>query len=146
MLNSVFVLALVAWLQAHPAAPSFTGNWTLDPSQSVLADGGSTDIELLVTEGSNGLSVIQRTPRSEEKYTTPLDGTPKEERGPASIYVREVRRDRGALAWKVKMTRVADQASISFTERWTLSSDGNVLTVLRTYPTREVLKVFKRKK
>ena len=146
MLNAVLALAVLATIQVTPQPQSFSGAWVLDASKSILVEGGSTDIELIVTDARGTLAVIQRTPRSEEEYSATLDGAPKEDRKPTSIYVREVRRENGALVWKVKMTRVADQASISFTERWTLSSDGNVLTVLRDYPSRQVLKVFNRKK
>jgi len=146
MLYSALVLAVLTTFQATPQPQTFSGTWTLDASKSILVQGGSEDIELIVEERPTGVAVTQRTPRSEEKYSGALDGTPKEERGPSSIYVRTLRRENGALVWQVKMTRVADQAVISFSERWTLSSDGNVLTVLRNYPSRQVLKVFRRKK
>lgn len=147
MLRSTLVLALLAAFQATARPPTFSGTWSLDPSKSLLVEGSSQDIELVVDERPTSVAVTQRTPRSQEKYSGTLDGTPREEREPSSIYVRTLRRENGALLWQVKMTRVADQASISFSERWTLSSDGNTLTIVRNYPgPRQVLKVFLRKK
>jgi hypothetical protein len=146
MLYSVVVLAVLATMQPNPQFPSFSGAWVLDPSRSILVEGSSEDIELVVEERPTGIDVTQRTRRSKEKYSGALDGTPTEERKPSSLYVRTLRKQKEALVWQVKMTRLADQATISFTERWTLSPDGTVLTVLRSYPTRQVLRVFRRKK
>jgi hypothetical protein len=101
---------------------------------------------LIVDDRRDGVTVVEKTGRSEVKYVGTLNGTPSEERKPNSVYVRTLRRDNGALLWQVKMTRLADQTSIAYSDRWTLSPDGKTLTVLRVYPgPRQVLRVFVRK-
>lgn len=137
--------ALAAFCTGAQPFP-FGGHWILDPVKSILIDGGSQDIELIVEERAADVTVTEKTPRSQEKYTATFDGTAKEDRGPVVTWVRTLRRERGALLWHLKMTRAADQGSISFTERWTLSPDGELLTVLRSYPQRQVLKVFRRRR
>ncbi len=140
---------------ALPATRAFTGTWVLDPARSVLYRGaGAGGRELVVVDEPSTLHVTVLTPDSKhqytvvaDKYAVATDGKPHEERIPGEgVYVRTLRREGGELVFQITFTRSADKASISYTERWSLSEEGRTLTVYTAYPGgRDVMKVFARK-
>ena len=61
-------------------------------------------------------------------------------------YTRTLQRDNGVLVWRVSMTRMSDNASITYTERWSLSDGGRTLTIYTAYPSNiDVVRVFAKK-
>lgn len=120
----------------------------LDPSRSVLHEAGTREIELTIVDKGSTIDVTQRIRRGEDRLSCTTDSKPcgNTTRG-GDVYSRRLRRDNEALVWQITMTRAADKASITFTERWTLSDEGRTLKVHRVYPTgQEVLQVFARKR
>lgn len=133
-------------LQDAAASLGFSGTWVLDPAQSVLHERGAREIELVVVEDQSGVQITDRRGAREVEYGAAFDGQPHERRTPDAVFVRVLRREGGALLFQITMTRLSDQASISYTERWSLSDAGRTLTVHTLYPgNRDVLKVFTRK-
>ena len=82
-----------------------------------------------------------------ETYTGATDGKPSEQRIPDLHYSRLLARESRDLVWRITLTRASDGGATTFSERWSLSDDGNTLTILRTYRGgREVTQVFGRKR
>lgn len=127
--------------------PSFSGTWVLDPKASVLVDGGMQELELVIAEDHKTIRVSQRFRGTEARYSCTMDGKSTDQvTSGGSVYARSVQRETRTLVWQIKMTRGADKASIAYSERWSLSDEGRILTIHRVYPRgREVLQVFNRK-
>lgn len=124
----------------------FGGTWVLDPKRSVLYGGVKRELELVIVLGSSTIKITERRPGGEDEYSVTADGQPYEHTVAAAVFSRTVRREKGDLAFHVKMTRLADKASIRYTERWSVSEGGRTLTIHTEYPGgRDVLKVFARK-
>lgn len=135
-------------ISSQPGATrqAFSGTWILDPARSILYPGGARELELVVAEGPSTVTVTDRRRSGEDEYSVPLDGEPHDHTAASGRYLRSLRRENGALVFQVTMTRLADNASISYTERWSLSDGGRTLTVHTAYPGgRDVVKVFARK-
>lgn len=143
----LFFVLTQAGAPVKDAAPaSFGGTWTLDSSRSVLYGGGARQLELVVREDATGVKVTERRSAAEDSYSVLFDGKPHEHVASGGRYVRSVRRDADGLVFQVTMTRLADNASISYTERWSVSDRGKTLTIYTAYPgNRDVLKVFAKK-
>ena len=129
---------------------AFSGVWVLDASKSVLMDASRRDIELRVRDNGSSVRVAQPVATAkrlaEVVYECTTDGKPGEQRMSGVVYVRTLRREGRDLVWGVEMTRLADNATLKFSERWSLSADGLTLTIHRVYTaTREVIQVFARK-
>jgi hypothetical protein len=137
----------VAALQMSPRAPVFSGSWTLDPTRSVLHPSGARAIDLEVVDRAIEVAVEFRFRKVIDKYACSTDGELcKQTVGGGDVYARSLRRQNGALLWRVKMTRASDQASIEYTERWSLSDEGETLTIDQLFPgSREIIQVFTRK-
>lgn len=132
--------------QAGGTRQAFSGTWLLDPARSILYSGGARQLELVVVEDESTVKVTDRRRSGEDEYSIPLDGKPHEHTAGGGRYLRALRRDNGALVFQIAMTRLADNASISYTERWYLSDGGRTLTIHTAYPGgRDVVKVFARK-
>lgn len=132
---------------ASVAAESpFSGTWVLDPSKGVLSDARPRDIQLSLADDGQTVTVTERIPgKKDDRFTCRSDAKPCEQRKSSSVYRRVLKREPGTLVWQNSMTRLADDASISWTERWSLSDDGRTLTVHKVFPgNREFLEIFRR--
>ena len=142
----VAVALLLTAVQAIATGQAFSGTWILDPSRSALYPGGARELELIVVDDRSTIQLTERRPSREDQYSLPLDGKPHEHTAGGARYTRTLRRDNGVLLWTVTMIRIADNASISYTERWSLSDGGRTLTIYSAYPgTQDVVKVFAKK-
>ena len=147
--------ALIAQVPAKP--PHFSGVWVQDPAKSALMDVSPRDVELSVVDSGKSVTVVRCLKTSNPKipagwfeaetYTGTIDGKPSEQRIPDLHYSRLLAREGRDLVWRITLTRASDHGVTTFTERWSLSDDGNTLTILRTYRDgREVTQVFGRKR
>jgi hypothetical protein len=142
---------LLAALSAGPSAaqtPRFGGTWIQDAAKSVLMGASAQHVELTIVEGATNIRVRRQigTATGAEEFSGTTDGKPNEQRTGGSVYVRTLRREGRDLLWQIRMTRLSDNATITFSERWSVSDDGQTLTVHRMYPNaKEVLQVFARK-
>jgi hypothetical protein len=145
-LVGLFAFLLIS-LQTPASAPLFSGSWTLDPTRSVLHPSGARAIDLEVVDRAIEVAVEFRFRKVIDKYACSTDGELcKQTVGGGDVYARSLRRQNGALLWRVKMTRASDQASIEYTERWSLSDEGETLTIDQLFPgPREIIQVFTRK-
>ena len=149
----LFLAIAVICIQGVSATPQgttlpqvFAGTWVLDPARSVLYGGVKRELELVVVSGPSTIKVTERRPSGEDEYSVTADGQPHEHTSAGGVFSRTLRREKGDLVFHVTMTRLADKASIRYTERWSLSDAGRTLTVYTAYPGgRDVLKVFARK-
>ena len=150
MSNRLIIAVAVAILGSTAVGQQsgFTGTWALDPARSVLHESGTSEIELAIGDKGASVDVAQRIRSAEIHFTCTTDRKPCENKTRAGdSYRRRLRRENGALVWEITMTRAVDKASITYTERWSLSDEGRTLSVHRVYPTgREVLQVFSRKR
>jgi len=128
------------------AEKSFGGTWILEPSRGVLSDARPRDVQLSLADGGQTVTVTERIPgKKDDQFSCSSDGKPCEQRKSSSVYRRVLKRESGVLVWQNSMTLLADNASISWTERWSLSEDGKTLTRHKVYPgNREFLEVFRR--
>jgi hypothetical protein len=142
------VVALFGGGMARAQGPAFTGRWTLDAARSVLHEAGTREVALAITDKGASVEVTQRIRSAETHFSCTTDRKPCESTTRAGdTYSRRLRRENGMLVWEITMTRAADKASITYTERWSLSDEGRTLTVHRVYPTgREVMQVFARRR
>ncbi len=145
-----FALISVQGVSMSPQRAStpqaFSGTWVLDPARSVLYGGTKRELELVVVEDRSSVKVTERRPSGEDEYSVLFDGKPHEHTIAGGLFSRTLQRDNGMLLFQITMTRLADKASVSYTERWSLSDGGRTLTVYSAYPGgRDVLKVFARK-
>ncbi|HYK88239.1 MAG TPA: hypothetical protein VE398_05690 [Acidobacteriota bacterium] len=138
----VFVIALLALALA---APNFSGTWVRDKTQSDPMMGGrgggqAMDMEVTLTikqDGNNFEVATQRGERnSEAKYT--LDG--KENKNSTgrgeTISKSRVEGDKLLIEGVRKMTRQSGETmEMKFSEEYSLSADGKVLTVKSTATT-----------
>jgi hypothetical protein len=151
-MRTAFV-AILLLVQAVSAAPrraandtGFSGTWILDPARSALQGEDPGPVQMLVAEEPSRVRVTVRLPDGGHTYTVTTDGKPSKEEYHGDLYVRTVRREKGALVFQTAFTRTADKASISYTERWSLSNGGSTLSVYRVFPGgQDDLKVFARK-
>jgi hypothetical protein len=154
----IAIATLLCGVLVQPPArlTGFSGKWVLDPAKSALMDASRRDVELTLVESENSIKVIRRLKTSNPKiaggwfdaetYTVATDGKPSEHRISDLQYSRVLAREGRELVWRVTLKRGSDGAATTFTERWSLSADGNTLTILTTYRTgREVKQVFDRK-
>ncbi len=155
MVIATLLCALVAQAPAKPA--DFSGAWLQDNAKSVLMDVSRQDVELSVVDSGKSVKVVRRLKTSNPKipggwfeaetYTGTTDGKPSEQRLPDLHYSRILAREGRDLTWRITMSRASDGSATTFGERWSLSDDGNTLTILRTYRDgREVTQVFGRKR
>lgn len=142
------LLGVLGAIDGLAQTPAFTGAWVLDASRSVLHQAGTREIELEIVDNGSTVNVTERIRAGEDHFSCTTDSKPCEHTtAGGSAYTRVLRREKGALVWKITMTRLADKASITFSERWSLSDEERTLTVHRVYPAgREVLLVFARKR
>jgi len=141
-----FLAVALMTLQGVATGPSFSGIWVLDPVRSTLYPGGARELQLVIIDRASTIQITDRRQSRDDEYAVPSDGQPHQHTASGAVYVRTLRRENGALSWQVTMTRVADKASISYAERWSLSDGGRTLTVYTAYPGgRDVVKVFARK-
>ena len=138
-----------------PTKPSdFSGVWVQNPAKSTLMSVSPQDVELSVVDSGASVKVVRRLKASKmpsgvpgETYTGTTDGKPSEERLADLLYSRRLAREGRDLVWRITMTRRGDSATTTFSERWSLSEDGKMLTIFRTYRDgREVTQVFERKR
>jgi hypothetical protein len=124
----------------------FTGAWVLDVSASELRPGATRDIRLDVVADAGKISVTERRETSTERLTCTIDGKPcMQKTASRGDYVLKVLADKGALAWTITVTRSGDNASMTYSEHWSLSDGGKTLSVSVLYPNgMETLRVFKR--
>ena len=144
---TVAILATVLASAASniPGQSAFSGTWTLDPSKGVLHDARPRDITLSLADDGQTVTVTERMPgRTDNRYSCSSDGKVCEQKKSGSVYRRILKRESGALVWQNSMTRVGDNASISWTERWSLADGGRTLNVHKQYPGHEFLEVYKR--
>ena len=154
----VLVTLLAALIPQAPVRPSgFSGTWVQDNAKSVLMAVSPRDVELSVVDSRKSVKVVRRLKSSNPKvpgswfdaetYTGTTDGKPSEQRNPDMHYSRLLAREGRDLVWRITLTRVSDGGATTFSERWSLSADGNTLTILRTYRDgREVTQVLARQK
>ncbi len=140
---------LLGFLAGGPKAAaqsSFGGTWILDPSRGVLHDGRPRDVQLILVDDGQTVTVTERIPgKKDDEFSCRTGAKPCEQKKSSSVYRRVLKRESGALIWQNSMTRLGDDASISWTERWSVSDAGRTLTVHKMYPgNREFLEVFKR--
>ena len=140
------ILSAVVGVPDAPAASAFAGTWVLDPARGVLNDSRPREIRLSLEDDGQTVTVTERIPgKRDDRFVCRSDGTPSEQRKPGSVYRRVLRRESGALLWQNTMTRVGDDASISWSERWSMSEDGRLLTIHKRYPgNREFLEIYRR--
>jgi hypothetical protein len=133
--------------QTAAASQGFTGTWVLDEARSALYEGqGGGSLTFVIVDQTSTLKVTRRRPDSEDSYSIPADGKPHEYTVPAGRYTRTLRRENGVLVFQISFTRAADKATLSFTERWSLSDGGRTLTVHSLFPgAAEDMKVLVRK-
>jgi hypothetical protein len=141
------IVLFLAALQTPPSGSEFSGSWSLDPARSVLHPSAPRAVELDLVDRNAQVAVEFRHGRAVDKYACTTDGKPCEQDvGGGDVYVRSLRRQDGALLWRVKMTRGSDHASIEYTERWSISDKGQTLTIYQLFPgPREFIRVFARK-
>jgi hypothetical protein len=136
-----------ATVQTAPVPQRFSGTWVLDEGRSVLYAGqGGGALTYVVVDEPSTVKVTQRRPDGENAYSVPADGKPHDHAIEAGRFTHTLRREKGALVFQIAFTRAADKASISYTERWSLSDGGRTLTVYRVFPGgQEDLRVFTKK-
>ncbi len=140
------ILSAVVGVPDAPAASAFAGTWVLDPARGVLHDSRPREIRLSLEDDGQTVTVTERIPgKRDNRFVCRSDGTPSEQRSSSSVYRRVLRRESGALVWQNTMTRMGDDASISWTERWSVSEDARVLTIHKLFPgNREFLEIYRR--
>lgn len=142
----ISIQGLSAAAESTTLPQAFGGTWALDSARSVLYGGVKRELELAVAIRSATMTVRERRPSAEDEYSVIADGRPHEHTVAGAVFSRTVRRETDDLVFHVTMTRLADKASIRYTERWTISDAGRTLTIHTEYPGgRDVLKVFARK-
>jgi hypothetical protein len=157
-MTTIVLAALVGALVVQaPTKPSdFNGVWVQDREKSALMDVSPRDVELSVVDSGKSVKVIRSlktsnpkipSGRAAETYTGTTDGKPSEQRIADMHYSRVLAREGRELVWRITLTRTSDGAATIFGERWSLSDDGKILTIVRTYRGgREVTEVFVRKR
>ena len=158
MTNMVLTLLLGALIgQTPPKSSDFSGVWVKDNAKSVsFAASEPREVELSVVDSGKTVKVVRNIKTSNPKvpggwigaetYTGTNDGKPSEYRIPDLQYSRFLTRQSRDLVWRITLTRISDGGSTKFTERWSVSEDGNTMTILRTYRDgREATEVFARK-
>ena len=114
----------------------FSGVWLYEPSKSETTYSKPVGRVLTVVDERTRVTVSRSrtgSPLIEEKYSCTTDGAAtRAARGPDSV-TWTLRREGQTLVWHGQLVRTADNASVGFTERWSLSADGNTLTVDRVY-------------
>ncbi|MGE5837827.1 MAG: hypothetical protein ACM4AI_25370 [Acidobacteriota bacterium] len=158
-MTAVVLTSLLATLIAQTSGkPSdFSGVWVQDNAKSVLMDESPRDVQLSIVDSGKSVKVVRSLKTSNPKipggwfeaetYTSTTDGKPSEQRIPDLHYSRLLARDGRDLMWRITLTRASDGGVTTFSERWSLSDDGKLLTILRTYRDgREVTQVFVRKR
>jgi hypothetical protein len=132
---------------AVTAAQEFSGTWDLDEGQSVLYAGqGGGTLTLVVVDQSSVVRLTRRRPGTELSYSLPADGKAHKQTLDVGEFTRTLHRENGALVFQISFTRALDKATISYTERWSLSDGGHTLTVDTVFSNgAEDVKVFTRK-
>lgn len=145
VIEAVLLVLLVG--QDSAPVPGFSGTWVLDEGRSVLYAGqGGGALTYVVVDESSTVKVTIRRPDGENAFSVPADGKPHEHTIEAGRFTHTLRRETGVLVFQIAFTRAADKASISYTERWSLSDSGRTFTVYKTFPGgQEDVKVFARK-
>jgi len=125
---------LGALAPAFAQTRDFSGVWLYEPSKSETAYSKPVGRILTVVDERSRVTVtLSKTglPIAIEKYSCTTDGAAtRAASGPESV-TWTLRREGQTLVWHG--VRTANNASIGFTERWSLSPDGNTLTVDRVY-------------
>lgn len=131
---------------ATAAPQKYSATWVLDPNRSVLEDSDPRSLTLSVVETAADLKVTVRQPDSQHTYSVPADGTASRETVGSDQYTRTSMRANGVLVIRTVFIRGFDKASLTYSERWTLSRDGRTLTIYTTFPGgRDMLRVFSKK-
>jgi hypothetical protein len=120
---------------AAASAADFSGGWIINKDKSDYRIGfeEKPDLELTVTQTSDGLEVLEKVGGSRlRKMTYKTDGQPQES---TNVVGRKVithsQWEDGKLVVKgtVYANRGGSQTTFATEERWELSADGKVLTI-----------------
>lgn len=155
-MTSIVVAAVIGALvvQAPAALSGFNGVWVLDAKRSALMNPDRPGFELSIADTGKSVKATQsfKNPKAPggavpHTYAGTLDGRPTEDTLAGLVHSRLVTREGSELVWQVRLTRTADNVSTIFSERWSVSGDGETLTIRRVYRTgRTVTEVFTRKR
>ena len=131
---AVFFFSLT--LCAHAQNPRFGGVWSYDPTRSIALQ--SKPVGLLLTVVADHKEVrVTRSPDPmnrdiDENYACSLDGKPCRSVRNGAPVSWSAHVDGSALVWSAERIMEAG-SSVKWTERWSLSADGNTLTIDRVF-------------
>jgi hypothetical protein len=117
--------------------PGFSGVWVYDATKSVSPYSTPLGLQLTVAADSKQVSVTRvrnpKNPATADKYTCTLDGAPTRTMHGDDPVTWTLHRDGNVLVWTAERLVKARNATAKWTERWSLSPDGNTLTIDRVY-------------
>ena len=127
-----FSLALCAFAQN----PRFSGVWSYDPARSIALQAKPVGLLLTVVADNEQVRVTRSpdpmNPDIDERYVCSLDGKPCRSVRNGAPVSWSLHVDGSALAWSAERT-LEPGSSVKWTERWSLSTDANTLTIDRAY-------------